>query len=142
MVKAENNDHARKKQIEEVMTKKKKAQVDNPSPPADPKPDGKAKPDGKTKPETTTPAKKPEKKEDDMLSVSDVCRELGIDPKRGRAKLRAAGQAATEGRWPKVKRGSKKWQELIALLQPEPSEGDDEEETEEGDEGEEGDDEE
>lgn len=65
-------------------------------------------------------AKKPKKKEKDpnMLSVSDVARELGLDPKRARAKLRASGQAANEGRWPLVKRDSDEHEALIAILKP------------------------
>lgn len=56
-------------------------------------------------------AKKKEKKEKpakdpNMMSVSDIARELGIDPKRARARLRASGKAAADGRWPLVARDS------------------------------------
>lgn len=65
---------------------------------------------------------KPKKKEVDpnLLSVSDVARELGLDPKRARAKLRSAGQSSNEGRWSKVKRDSKEHKELVAMLTPAP----------------------
>lgn len=63
---------------------------------------------------------KPKKaaKDPNMLSVSQVAAELGLDPKRARAKLRGAGQAANEGRWPLVKRDSKEHKALIDLLKP------------------------
>lgn len=56
--------------------------------------------------------------DDNMLSVSDVAREMGIDPKVARAKLRRMGQAATEGRWAKVKRDSREHKALVAALTP------------------------
>ena len=53
------------------------------------------------------PAKKPKKSPtEDLLSVADVARELGIDPKAARAALREAGKKAKDGRWPKMQRGS------------------------------------
>lgn len=55
----------------------------------------------------------------DEISVSDVARELKIDPKRARARLRTAGKESTEGRWAKFKRGSKAHQELVEFLRPE-----------------------
>lgn len=130
MVKQENNDQTRKKQIEEVAAKKK-AEAAATKKPVDP-PTKKAKKDAPQKAadaelDKTVAGKKPE--DADMLSVSDVARELGLDPKRARAKLRALGQSATEGRWPKVKRGSKKHQELVDLLTPEEESEDVEEET-------------
>lgn len=127
---------ARKAAIDEAVAKKKAAK---PEPQPEAKPNGqpkkkaKADPPADDPPAPTKKAKKAEepKEDDDMMSVSDVARELGIDPKRARAKLRAGGQAATEGRWPKVKRGSKKYQELVALLAPEPADDEEEEEQEE-----------
>jgi hypothetical protein len=81
--------------------------------------------------------RKPEKAKKDptMVSVSQVAQELGLDPKRARARLRAAGKAANEGRWPLVKIGSAEHAQLVALLTPAPKaepdeddeEGDDEE---------------
>lgn len=62
------------------------------------------------------PKKKDPKKDPSMLSVSQIAQELGLDPKRARAKLRAAGQSATEGRWSLVKRDSKEHKQLVALL--------------------------
>lgn len=64
--------------------------------------------------QAVTPKKKA--KDPDMLTVGDVARELGIDPKRARARLRASGQSAVEGRWPKVKRQSPEHDALIAAL--------------------------
>jgi O6-methylguanine-DNA--protein-cysteine methyltransferase len=55
----------------------------------------------------------------DMLTVSDIARELGIDPKVARAKLRRTGASATEGRWAKIKRDSKEHKDLIKLIKPE-----------------------
>lgn len=56
----------------------------------------------------TAAAAKKEKpaKDPNLLSVSDIARELNIDPKRARARLRASGKAAADGRWPLVPRGS------------------------------------
>lgn len=89
-----------------------------------------------TPPPATPPTKKSspkiEKKEDDdMVSVSEIARGLGIDPKRARAKLRAGGASATDGRWPKVKRGSKRYQELVDLLTPADSDEAEDDEDEE-----------
>jgi hypothetical protein len=65
-------------------------------------------------------ASKPAKatKDPNLLSVGDVARELGIDPKRARSRLRASGGAAVEGRWPKVRRDSDEHKALIAVLSP------------------------
>lgn len=63
---------------------------------------------------------KPKKKEaadPNLLTVSDVARELGIDPKAARAKLRRDGSRAPDGRWPKVTKGSKEYADLVARLQ-------------------------
>jgi hypothetical protein len=153
-----NDKAARKAAIDEAIAKKKAKQAEEPAPADDPPAKKKVKdganPPAKAKKPKAAPEagadaeldqavskKKAEKKADDpdMVSVSDIARELGLDPKRARAKLRAAGQAATEGRWPKVKRGSKKYQELVAMLSPEPA---DEEENEEEEDEEENEDEE
>lgn len=57
---------------------------------------------------------------DDMLTVSDIARELKLDPKVARGKLRRHGfkgtHRATEGRWPKVKRDSAEHKELVAII--------------------------
>lgn len=127
---------ARKAAIDEAVAKKKAAKPDPTPPPPAEKPK-KAKADAPPKADAKPKAEEPKKEDDDMMSVSDVARELGLDPKRARAKLRAGGQAATEGRWPKVKRGSKKYQELVALLAPEPAEEEEEEEESEEEEDEE-----
>ena len=65
-------------------------------------------------------AKKDKKVVDpNLLTVSDVAREIGVDPKHGRARLRAAGKSAAEGRWPKVTRDSDEHRELIKLMSTE-----------------------
>lgn len=71
---------------------------------------------------------KPKKaaKDPSMISVSQIATDLGLDPKRARAKLRALvekdelpdGLEVTEGRWPLVKRDSKQHKQLIAALKP------------------------
>lgn len=71
------------------------------------------------------------KEDASLLSIAQIAAELGLDPKRARAKLRAAGQSATEGRWPKVKRDGKEHKMLVALLTPEPADDDEEDEEEE-----------
>lgn len=113
---------ARRKAIDEAAAKVKAAKKDAPTPAPEP---------AKKKEKAPEPEAK---KDDDMLSVSDVARELGLDPKRARAKLRAKGQAATEGRWPKVKRGSKKHQELVEFLTPDDEEKSEDEEDDADDE--------
>lgn len=52
----------------------------------------------------------------DELTISDIARELKLDPKRARATLRAAGKKAVDGRWPTVKRDSKAHTDIVALL--------------------------
>jgi len=73
------------------------------------------------------PAKNP-----NVLSVSDVARELGVDPKRARARLRAAGLGAIEGRWQTVERGTPLFAEWSSIINPtdEEPEADEEEEGE------------
>jgi hypothetical protein len=51
-----------------------------------------------------------------VLSVSDVAREQGVDPKAARAKLRKVRGKAEDGRWAKVQRDSKEHAELIAII--------------------------
>lgn len=65
---------------------------------------------------------KPEKPPVDpnLLSVSDIARELEIEPKAARAKLRRVKGKASEGRWPKVKRDSKEYKEIVEILSAEP----------------------
>jgi hypothetical protein len=47
----------------------------------------------------TTPKKPAMKKPDaDELTIRDIARELKLDPKVARARLRAAGRSATDGR--------------------------------------------
>lgn len=75
----------------------------------------KKKPAKKKKP--TGKKRGPQPKNDGLLSVSDIARELGIDPKVARAKLRRHGQKATEGRWPRVKPNSKEHKSMIDLMQ-------------------------
>jgi len=54
-----------------------------------------------------------------LLSVSDVAKELGMEPKAARAKLRRAKGKAQDGRWPKVTRDSQEHKDLVALLKTE-----------------------
>lgn len=51
---------------------------------------------------------KPKKKvkDPDELTVSDVAREVGIEPKVARQRLRKDGTRAPDGRWPTVRRNS------------------------------------
>lgn len=60
--------------------------------------------------------KKKPAKDPNLLSVSDIARELNIDPKRARARLRASGKAAADGRWPLVLRGSNEHANLAAII--------------------------
>lgn len=64
-------------------------------------------------------APKPKKERDaNVLTVGDVARDIGVDPKRARARLRALGEGAVEGRWPKVRRDSDEHRALIAKIKP------------------------
>lgn len=65
----------------------------------------------KNEAKATKPAKDP-----NTLSVSDVAREIGVDPKRARARLRAARGKATDGRWDTVARGSDEMKALIEII--------------------------
>lgn len=85
------------------------------TPPANKKPvTKKKKPAAKKKP----PGKKrgPQPKDDGLLSVSDIAREIGIDPKVARAKLRRYGEKAEDGRWPRVKPNSKDHKAMIDTM--------------------------
>lgn len=55
-------------------------------------------------------------KDANALSVSDIAKELGIEPKVARARLRKDGTRATDGRWPTVVRDSPEHKALIAKL--------------------------
>ena len=64
-------------------------------------------------------AKKPTKtnvQPPDELTVSDVAREHGVDPKKARAALRAAGMKSKDGRWPTFKRDSKQHREVLGAI--------------------------
>lgn len=50
------------------------------------------------------------------LSVSDVAREVGVDPKKARAALRRAGKGADGKRYATVQRGSDEHAALVLLL--------------------------
>ncbi len=74
--------------------------------------------------------------DDDILTVSDVAAEVGIEPKVARQRLRKDGARAIDGRWPTVTRDSKEHQALVAKLtatpvraKAAPAEGDDEPDT-------------
>lgn len=68
--------------------------------------------------EAQTTAKK--SKDPNALTVSDVAKEVGIEPKVARARLRRHGflgsTRATDGRWPTVVRGSDEHKALRDLL--------------------------
>lgn len=55
-------------------------------------------------------------KKEEMLTVSDVAREQGVDPKVARAALRAAGKKAKGRRWPTFRRGSRTHREVLAAI--------------------------
>lgn len=55
-------------------------------------------------------------KDANALSVSDIAKELGIEPKVARARLRKDGTRATDGRWPTVVRDSAEHKALVAKL--------------------------
>jgi hypothetical protein len=70
------------------------------------------------KPTSKAPETKPTKNDGaDMLSVSDVAREMGVDPKAARAALRAAGKGADGTRYSKIARGSAEHTELMLFLE-------------------------
>lgn len=54
---------------------------------------------------------------DKLLSVSDVARELGIDPKRARAAMRAAGRGNDGARYSMVARGSDEHTALLLFFE-------------------------
>jgi len=66
------------------------------------------------------PAKKPVANGESTMSVADVARELGINPKVARAKLRRKGIGATDGRYAKFERDSDQHKTLVATLKPAP----------------------
>lgn len=73
--------------------------------------------DAKQADELRTEATKVGATEDGLLSVSDIARELGIDPKLARSRLRKHRGKAQDGRWPKVARDSVEHKEIVALMQ-------------------------
>ena len=50
------------------------------------------------------------------ISVANLARELGIDPKKARAKLRKAGWSAEGKRYPDVIRDSKQFDEVVDII--------------------------
>lgn len=64
---------------------------------------------------TKTAAKKPPVA--DTLSVSDVAREMGVDPKKARAALRASGRGADGKPYARVARGSDEHTALMLFLE-------------------------
>lgn len=63
-----------------------------------------------------TSAKVKAPKDPNALTVSDIAREMGIEPKVARARLRKDGTRAKDGRWPTVTRDSEAHKALIAKL--------------------------
>lgn len=80
-----------------------------------------AKEDKPAKPEKKAKEDKKAKKEirEGEMSVSDVARECGIEPKVARARLRKDGTRAPDGRWPTVIKGSPEHARLVALFKAE-----------------------
>lgn len=71
------------------------------------------------KPEPKAADAKPEPTRDpNDLSVADVARELGLNPKVVRAKLRRHNIRAKDGRHARVMRGSPDHVNLLAILAP------------------------
>lgn len=58
-------------------------------------------------------------KSSDDLSVADIARELGINPKVARAKLRRHKMQSADGRWPTVRRNSKDYKKIVDVLKGE-----------------------
>lgn len=54
---------------------------------------------------------------DNIITVASVAKELGMNPKVARAKLRRAGMKANEGRWAPMKKNGPEHKDLIKLLQ-------------------------
>jgi hypothetical protein len=50
----------------------------------------------------------------EQLTVADVARELGVDPKKARAALRATGMRASKGKWPAFRRGGQLHRQVLA----------------------------
>jgi hypothetical protein len=129
VTKKENNDKDRKALIADAAAKAKAKDK-----PADPPPPA------------AKPKKEPKKaKDESMLSVSDIAREMKLEPKNVRAKLRSAADVgpfgfdrAPDGRWPLVERDSKEHKAIVALLTPaeleEPDDDSDDDEEDEDDE--------
>lgn len=59
---------------------------------------------------------KQKEESDNTLSISQIAKEVGLNPKVARAKLRRKGRIANEGRWPTVTKGSEEHKELINIL--------------------------
>lgn len=71
------------------------------------------------KAEKIEPAKKTEPAtEKTLISVAELARELQIDPKLARAKLRRKGYKSSEGHWPVMERGGKLFNEIKGILKP------------------------
>lgn len=50
------------------------------------------------------------------ISVANLCRELGVDPKKGRARMRKHDMSASGGRYPDLIVGSKEYDEVKELV--------------------------
>lgn len=56
------------------------------------------------------------KKKVEMLTVTDVAREHGVDPKVARAALREAGMKRSKGRWSTFRRGSRMHRRVLGAI--------------------------
>lgn len=65
------------------------------------------------KKKTTKKAEAPTGK---TISVANLCRELGVDPKKGRARMRKHEMSASGGRYPDLIVGSKEYEDVKELV--------------------------
>ena len=60
--------------------------------------------------------KKEDKPEGTTISIPKLCTELGVDPKKGRARMRKSGRSAEGKRYADVIVGSKEHEELSVII--------------------------
>lgn len=132
MVKQDLSKEDRAKMIQDAAAKKAaEGKLKVTIPPPKPKKVKPAPPEEGADDELVKPKKEKKEKDPNMLSISDIARACGIDPKVARGKLRKDGARAPEGRWTLVKKDSKEHKKLVELFTPDAESDDVEEETEE-----------
>lgn len=57
------------------------------------------------------------KTKNETITVANLCIELGVDPKKGRKKLRSQGWSAGGKRYPVMERDSKKFKEAVEIIE-------------------------